>query len=384
MLAKTCHNGCLLICLLLVAALGAAGCQGKVEGQPCGAGLAMCGGVCTPVANNAQNCGACGVICAAGQLCQANQCVCSPGLLSCNGSCVASNATHCGSCTTMCTGVEVCSNNTCMSSCPTGESQCPDGACVGPTGGDATHCGGCTPCPTGSTCNAGICMSVTVHRWQRRHRWRHRDGRHGRHRRDGRRLRRRCRRFRGGCGGCRSSSGAPRSRISSGLTTAPVLSNRGGQAAVRVLQRRDAGRRPGLPVRALPGVAERRAAGDPSRITTLAPCTGTTAAAAKDLRADLRAERWARRRFRRPLDHRRGDEPDGRLRRGRHDRLRDRHQPDRPGDDHLAVVRLSDRARPDDAGRGRVGQLSRTRRSTRTRSLPSSGSCSWARCPTPR
>ena len=295
MLAKTCHNGCLLICLLLVAALGAAGCQGKVEGQPCGAGLAMCGGVCTPVANNAQNCGACGVICAAGQLCQANQCVCSPGLLSCNGSCVASNATHCGSCTTMCTGVEVCSNNTCMSSCPTGESQCPDGACVGPTGGDATHCGGCTPCPTGSTCNAGICMSVTGTGGSVGTGGATGTGGTGGTGGDGRRTRAPAAGDPAavvaavGRAVGRRGQGSPRPDDRAGA----VEPRRPGR--IRVLQRRDAGRRSGVPVRALPGLAERRAAGDPSTDHDARALHRHHRVELRDLRADLRPERWRRR-----------------------------------------------------------------------------------------
>src|SRR5688500_3212646 len=106
-------NSRLLGLLVCAAWLAVAGCQGKVEGQSCG---------------NA---------CGAGQVCQAGQCVCSAGLLACNGSCVPSNAAHCGNCTTVCTGIDVCSNGTCQAMCPTGETQCSDGACVSPNGGDA-------------------------------------------------------------------------------------------------------------------------------------------------------------------------------------------------------------------------------------------------------
>lgn len=303
MLGKNCHIDCLLaFCLLLVAALGAAGCQGKVEGQPCGSGQAMCSGVCTPVANNAQNCGACGVVCATGQLCQANQCVCSPGLMSCNGSCVASNATHCGSCTTMCTGVEVCSNNTCMSSCPTGESQCPDGACVGPTGGDATHCGGCTPCPTGSTCNAGICMSVTGTGGSVGT-----GGATGTGGSVGT----------GGTGGtgvaCAPLPAIPRRlwRLSVeqwgaavkdllGLTTAPVLSNRGGQAQYAFFSDATLGVDPQFQFALYQASQNDVLPAIQSRLTTLVPCTGTTAAQLKTC-AQTFAQSTGAKAFRRPL-----------------------------------------------------------------------------------
>src|SRR5262245_48011319 len=123
--------------LAVGALLAVAGCQGKVEGQSCGGG------------------------CGAGQVCQAGQCVCSANLLLCNGTCVASNAAHCGACATVCSGTDVCNAGSCQTMCPTGTMQCQDGSCVSPTGGDAMHCGGCNPCSAGATCNAGVCTSST-------------------------------------------------------------------------------------------------------------------------------------------------------------------------------------------------------------------------------
>src|SRR5262245_54288098 len=94
---------------VLGAWLLAAGCQGKVEGQPCG--------------------GPCGM----GQVCQAGQCVCSAGLMSCGGMCVTSNAMHCGSCTTMCSGTDACSSSgMCVGDCDPGQTKCSDGACIVP------------------------------------------------------------------------------------------------------------------------------------------------------------------------------------------------------------------------------------------------------------
>ena len=274
MFAKSRFLG-LVVC---AAWLAVASCQGKVEGQSsCTAGQMMCGGSCATVAVDPLNCGACGVACAVGQVCQAGQCACSAGLLACSGSCVASNAAHCGSCTTVCSGIEVCSNGTCQASCPTGETQCSDGACVPPNGGDATHCGGCNACPAGATCNAGVCMSVT--------------GTGGM----------------GGMGGMGGNTGTggtgatpvactpmaptPRRlwRLSVeqwgaavkdllGLTTAPILTNRGGQAAYAFFSDATLGVDENFQFAlykasqdvVLPAIA--------SRITTLAPCTGTTAA----------------------------------------------------------------------------------------------------------
>jgi hypothetical protein len=125
-------------------------------GLALGALLAVAAG-CTGTAGGS----ACATACGTGQVCQAGQCVCSAGLLSCNGTCVASNAAHCGSCDMMCTGTDVCNAGSCQGMCPTGTTQCSDGSCVSPTGGDAMHCGGCNACPAGATCNAGVCSNVT-------------------------------------------------------------------------------------------------------------------------------------------------------------------------------------------------------------------------------
>ena len=145
----------LLAAMLLVAA----GCQGKIDTQSpnCTAGQQTCSGECKTVATDQQNCGTCGNACAAGQTCQAGQCLCSSGLLACGGSCVSANATHCGSCSMMCASGQVCTANTCQMTCATGETQCSDGACVPTTGGDALHCGGCNACPAGAVCTAGVC-----------------------------------------------------------------------------------------------------------------------------------------------------------------------------------------------------------------------------------
>ena len=143
--------------LLIGAWLIEAGCQGKVEQTTCAAGQKVCGAECKSVATDQQNCGACGNACAAGLSCQNGQCLCSANLLSCGGMCVSPSAAHCGGCSTMCAAGQVCSGNSCKTGCDTGETQCPDGACVPPTGGDALHRGGCNPCPAGAVRNSGTC-----------------------------------------------------------------------------------------------------------------------------------------------------------------------------------------------------------------------------------
>jgi hypothetical protein len=301
MFAKIWHLGrlsraSLFALLALLGAVAASGCQGKVDGQTCGAGQMMCGSACTPVTNNAQNCGACGKACGNGQVCEAGQCVCSPGLLSCNGSCVGSTATHCGSCTTMCTGTDVCSNGSCQSGCQAGETQCPDGACVSPTSGDAMHCGSCNPCPGGSTCNAGVCMSVT--------------GTGGMGGMGGSST------GTGGAGGtsvaCTPLPAIPRRlwRLSVeqwgaavkdllGLTAAPVLTNRGGQAHYAFFSDVTLAVDPEFQFALYQASQNDVLPAIQSRITTLAPCTGTTAAQLRTC-AQTFAQTTGAKAFRRP------------------------------------------------------------------------------------
>jgi len=323
--------GVLAVALLLVA-----GCTGTVDGQSpvCASGQKACGGQCKTVATDGQNCGACGNACGAGQTCQGGQCLCSGGLLACNGTCVSADATHCGSCTTMCATGQVCSANACKAGCDPGETQCSDNSCVAPTGGTALHCGGCTPCPMGAVCNAGVCgcpiagqmvcgdACVDTHTSSA-----HCGG---------------CNQAcngtctngvcstatgtggmggsvgTGGMGGtaapCAALPAIPRRlwRLSVeqwgnavkdllGLTTAPVLTNRGGQAQYAFFSDATLGVDAQFQFSlyeasqniVLPAIA--------SRITTLAPCTGTTAAAQKTCAMTF-AQSLAPKGFRRPVD----------------------------------------------------------------------------------
>ncbi|HEX9103228.1 MAG TPA: hypothetical protein VF997_13545, partial [Polyangia bacterium] len=110
--------------------------QSCAAGQPCPGGQqctqsgtcacppyqAFCNGMCIPVANDANNCGGCGVQCTGALACSGGKCEtsCLPGLTICSNACVdlSNDNNHCGTCTTKCdpTG-----------SAPTG---CTDGQCV--------------------------------------------------------------------------------------------------------------------------------------------------------------------------------------------------------------------------------------------------------------
>lgn len=97
----------------------------------CAVGLTECAGECVNLAFDARNCGACGVVCPASQLCSVF-------------SCVSRLPT-------------TCSASTPSGTCPTGQS-CVGGACVIP----AMPCSPSTPagaCAAGQTCVGGACCT---------------------------------------------------------------------------------------------------------------------------------------------------------------------------------------------------------------------------------
>lgn len=152
-----------------IAAIGAmtGGCTGSTttvvyadSGTNCGAGATECGGTCTVVARDAENCGACGKKCAAGELCSAGTCAasCQSGTTKCGTECVdtKSDSRNCGTCGTKCSGIQVCNAGACANSCTSGLTTC-GSACVD-TQTDRTNCGGCgTMCKDGEVCSAGKC-----------------------------------------------------------------------------------------------------------------------------------------------------------------------------------------------------------------------------------
>jgi len=97
--------------------------QGAVPGSYCVNHVCLqdcyrcAGGNCV---DSFHNCGACGVACAAGQVCSRAQCLgaCGAGESNCNGSCydLANDRNHCGDCNTVCPRDQVCVNNACTSS----------------------------------------------------------------------------------------------------------------------------------------------------------------------------------------------------------------------------------------------------------------------------
>jgi hypothetical protein len=136
----------------------------------CPAPSEMCGAICTNLASDNQNCGACGTVCGAGEACSNGQCSagCPSGQVLCGGACVDpdTDRQHCGAganCAadpgTACAAGQICNGaGACALSCQAGLVDC-GGTCIDPDT-DRAHCGAGSNCAAspGTTCDAGeIC-----------------------------------------------------------------------------------------------------------------------------------------------------------------------------------------------------------------------------------
>jgi hypothetical protein len=129
-------------------------------GTSCGDGSQLCGSTCTVVARDAENCGACGKKCAAGEVCSQGACAlsCNGGTTKCGTACAdtKSDGANCGACGTKCASGEVCSAGKCATTCGAGTTQCGQ-SCVN-TQTDQVNCGACgTLCGAGEQCVGGKC-----------------------------------------------------------------------------------------------------------------------------------------------------------------------------------------------------------------------------------
>jgi hypothetical protein len=91
----------------------------------CPKGLKACKGLCRDINIDPDNCGRCGKVCSANQLCRKGKCVaipctctprCAEGLTTCGGTCVdlATDHANCGTCGRSCSGNQVCVNGVCQ------------------------------------------------------------------------------------------------------------------------------------------------------------------------------------------------------------------------------------------------------------------------------
>ena len=155
--------GVLAACVAIVAACSSSTTTTfPVEaGVNCGDGSQLCGSSCTAVARDAENCGACGKKCAAGEVCSQGACAasCGGGTTKCGTSCAdtKSDGSNCGACGTKCGPTEVCNAGKCASACGAGSTTC-GSSCVN-TQTDQVNCGSCgTLCKGGEQCVAGQCQ----------------------------------------------------------------------------------------------------------------------------------------------------------------------------------------------------------------------------------
>ncbi len=130
----------------------------------CPQGQLPCGGTCTAVLTDVQNCGACGVTCATGETCGGGHCLCADGRADCGGTCadLASDPGHCGACGTACAAGLYCTTSaaatSCASSCAAGQTAC-GYACVD-LNSDPFHCGACgRACGSLERCVNQECMA---------------------------------------------------------------------------------------------------------------------------------------------------------------------------------------------------------------------------------
>lgn len=128
-----------------------------------------CDGVCVDPFHDPSHCGGCGGVCGPSEVCDSGLCslTCGGGSTKCGSACVdvKNDPANCGACGTHCAAGEVCVNGACGLQCPPGTIQC-GGQCLD-TSNDPDNCGACnTTCPSGELCSAGkcgvICLGGTV------------------------------------------------------------------------------------------------------------------------------------------------------------------------------------------------------------------------------
>jgi hypothetical protein len=139
---------------------GGSGAGTGTDGSSCWAGTEQCGAACIDVFKDPANCGTCGKICGAGEVCSLGTCAveCGGGTQFCGSFCVnvATDPAHCGACDTACLSGQLCAGGSCVAQCP-GTLQPCLGGCVD-TQKDPKHCGAC-----GSKCAVGGCAGGSCH-----------------------------------------------------------------------------------------------------------------------------------------------------------------------------------------------------------------------------
>ena len=117
----------------------------------CPANTAACSDACVKTQSDSANCGACGNLCAGGQVCRKGVCACPGQSVLCNGVCVNPRAdeANCGEC-----GV------TCVASSPCTEAICRQGTCRQVPRPNGSPCDDGDACTQTDTCQYGDCVGA--------------------------------------------------------------------------------------------------------------------------------------------------------------------------------------------------------------------------------
>lgn len=141
-------------------------------GASCPANTSMCGGECVTLDRDPINCGACGTVCGAGEVCAAGTCVtscqsdeafCTPDTGPSYCARLASDNDDCGQCGVACGDGTACHEGVCTTTCGAGQSRCDDAdagtSYCADLASDNASCGACGhSCDAGLVCSGGACV----------------------------------------------------------------------------------------------------------------------------------------------------------------------------------------------------------------------------------
>jgi len=144
----------------VAAAVALAACtDDRMTAPPCATSFERsCDGVCVPIATDANNCGGCGIRCAAGQLCRVGSCV--NGMTMNDGSVPGIDLGPPGACSPSCPSTQRCCGTTCVNrSVPSGTDGRSDRSFM-----NCVSCGNACDPMTASACSGTACTCGTLGR----------------------------------------------------------------------------------------------------------------------------------------------------------------------------------------------------------------------------
>lgn len=187
------------------------GCANPIVGGECKDGYVACDGRCVRVDDDPMNCGACGNVCSAAQVCRAGVCAgsmmeggdtdsgdldagggtggggmggggtggdggtggivfppdasfpgCGIGEIECSGACVTpdEDPAHCGDCDTACAVDQFCVDGMCLDACSDPFTFCPSTMRCIDLSIDPKNCGSCGRVCTSGLCDMGMCQDA--------------------------------------------------------------------------------------------------------------------------------------------------------------------------------------------------------------------------------